>query len=514
MPKSNKWPESFDKFDVLDSNILIDEPDSIIELINDNNMVGVPWKVHEELNRKKRDPLIGRNAQKALKIINEYLKYGNPYLQMINVNWKGIENYKPGGILNPEVADDVIIATALSVRKMSETRGKQVVLLTHDYGMQTKAREMKFSGDNGECLIVQEWNQDLGDTADQLKMPILDLPKELAKDKSLKGRIRADLIQGGKEIQENCGVQFRQIDDSGKSYISHAARKKGDSFFLLDQEQTLFGLKQRQIVKDGKFIDQNWDQIHAIHSLLDLGINYFTLIGDAGTGKTLLALASAFHYLVKSNRKFNRLYITRAPVSFGKTMGFLPGGIDEKMNPWVMGMIDNIERLKVLNPQMAKQIDFLVNGENLEAAKEHINKQKEKQSTGFKEKNDAESFSKKKSFISKDDNRNDKRKRVEILPFEHIRGRTLPDADIILDEGQNISREETITFATRLGEGSRLIITGDPTQIDNNFLSEQRNGLVWFAKLMKGDKFYSNTYIQHSVRSKPVQAFLKRLNKQ
>ncbi len=514
MSRGNKWPESFDKYEIVDSSVLIDEPYSIVDLINDNNMVGIPWKVHEDLSRKKRDPLIGRNAQKALMIINDYLKHGNPYLQMVNVNWKGIENYKPGGILNPEVADDVTIATALSVRKMSETRGKKVVLLTHKYGMQLKAREMRFSGDNGDCLAVQEWNQDLGDAADRLRAPILDLPKEIAKDKSLKGRILADFIKGGKEILENCGVQFRQIDDSGKSYISHAARKKGDYFYCLDQEQTLFSLKQKPVMKDGEFVDQNWDQIHAIHSLLDLGINYFSLIGDAGTGKTLLAVASAFHYLVKSNRKFNKLYITRAPVSFGNTMGFLPGGIDEKMNPWVMGMIDNIERLKVLNPLMSKQIDFLINGENLDAAKEHIDRQKEKQNTGFKEKTDVKSSNPKKSFIPSGDSHDDKRKRVEILPFEHIRGRTLPNSVIILDEGQNISREETITFATRLGEGSRLIITGDPTQIDNNFLSEQRNGLVWFAKLMKGDKFYSNTYIQHSVRSKPVQAFLKRLNKQ
>lgn len=507
MIKSKNGPENFDKIYIPDTSVWIDEPDLIYDLTNDLNIVCVPWMVHKELTSSKRDPLVSKRAQRALKNINEYRKNNNPFLMLVNVNWEGIQHYKPAGILEKNNADDEIMATCLSVFKKDFAKNKKVILLTHDLGMQIKARELKFDGSIQGCLQIQEWNQDIGDTAEQLMMKIVEIPKSLARDKNYKERIPIPMIEGGESLLENSGVMIRVMDDQ-KPYISHAARRKGDYLYLLDQEKSLIGIQQRPFAENG-FLTPNWEQIHGIHSLDDLNIAYNTLIGPAGTGKTILAIALGLHYSIKSNRQFRKIYITRAPISVGSTLGFLPGDIDDKMNPWVLGMLDNVNRIKELNPGMSKQISFLLDGVSLDEAMEE---------TLEKEKTDEAKKEKQKSGINLKSNgrKNEvgERKRIEIISMEHIRGRSIENSVIIMDEVQNMKWEEVKTFATRLGEGTKLIMTGDPSQIDNSFLTAERNGLVKFTQIMKGDETFAHTYFTRAVRSRAVRALLKRIENQ
>jgi len=472
----------YDKIYVPDTSVLVDEPDLIYDLINGHNLVCIPWMVHRELNSAKKHQNIAQRARRALKNINEYAKHKHPFLKLQNVNWEGIRNYSPPNTLEKDKGDDEIIATALSVYKEHEKEGKKVILLTHDIGMQVKAREMGFERKK-RCLSIEEWNQDMGETADQLRMPTIEAERSVIRSRHFKdGRIPVDFLPQAEALQENSGALVR-VRDGEESYISHVVRRKGDWLLLLPQDSKLLNVAQKPIKENGDYAT-NWEQILAINLLLDLDINYFAFIGDAGTGKTLLALASAFHFLVKGNRKFKSLYITRAPVPVGKTLGYLPGGIEEKMGEWLQGIQDNIDKVIELNPAYEKQIRLLADGVGTD---------------------------------SKEDEReggDEKRKRVKILSYEHIRGRSLDDSVVVIDEGQNMPREEVITFATRLGENSRMIFTGDPSQIDDDFLTEQRNGLVWFAKLMKGDPVFAHVYFPETVRSGAVKALLKRLGAQ
>jgi PhoH-like ATPase len=472
----------FDKIYVPDTSALVDEPDLIHDLINGHNLVCIPWMVHRELNSAKKHQNIAQRARRALKNINEYTRHKHPLLKLQNVNWEGIRNYSPANILERDTADDEIIATALSVYKEHEKEGKKVVLLTHDIGMQVKAREMRFDRKK-RCLYAEEWNQDVGETADQLRMPTIEVEKSVIRGRDFKdGRIPVGLLSQAESLPDNNGALIKVADGEG-SYISHVARRKADWLFLLPQDSKLLNVSQKPIKENGGYAT-NWEQILAINLLLDLDINYFAFIGDAGTGKTLLALASAFHFLVKGNRKFKTLYITRAPVPVGKTLGYLPGGVEEKMGEWLQGIQDNIDKVIELNPAYEKQIRLFTEGVG----------------TGLKQ--------------DEKEGEDEKRKRVKILSYEHIRGRSLDDSVVVIDEGQNMPREEVITFATRLGENSRMIFTGDPSQIDDDFLTEQRNGLVWFAKLMKGDRVFAHVYFPETVRSGAVKALLKRLEAQ
>lgn len=472
------------KICILDSNVIIDAPECASELIKNNNMVIIPWAVHKQLVSKKKATGLGKRAQKALENIDKLHSEKNPLLRIMGVNWTGIKDYKPANTLEKNAADDEIIATALTVYKDYEKQGNEMIFYTHDPGKKIKAREMKFNGT--KCLTVKEWDRDRGDKIENLQMPIIKLRPEIIKDKSLKGVIPVDLIENALDIPENSGVLI-QTEGEENSQITHVARRKRKNLILLPRDASIFNVTQRPVRINGTS-EPNWEQIFAINSLLDLDLDYYAFIGEAGTGKTLLALSHAFHFLVKGNRKFDKVYITRAPVPFGKTLGFAPGSIEEKMGHWILGMIDNINIIKKLNPTMVKQIELLVNG------KENDNEKKVGASNNILE--------------------NNKGRRVEILSYEHIRGRSLENCIVIVDEVQNMNRQETTTFVTRLGEGSRMILTGDPSQIDDDFLSEQRNGLVWFAKLMKGDPIFAYTYFPQSVRSPAVQTFLRRLQAQ
>ncbi len=521
MKKSiNVSKDDWDKTIVPDTSALIDDLDLVPTLIEDGNRVVIAWKVHRELNDAKRNPAIGKRAQQVLKIINEYRKHQHPLLIFVDCDWKAIPDYKPAGVLDPNVADDVIIGTALTVfKKHNRKDRKKVILITHDIGMQIKAREIKDSGDY--CLDVQEWNQDFGDPTDQLKMPNIFVPKSFLKERSYNaGTVTAEEFEKefGVKVLENSGMIISTGLNEKEKHISHVSRVKNGFVQPLDKEVRLMEvIKQRKISTNGhgELLD-NWEQIFAIHQLLDLDINYYSLVGLAGSGKSFLALASALHYLLKSNRKFKNLYITRAPVSFGNTLGYVPGSIDEKMGHWLQGMFDNMAEIQDIcteagKKDVLKQINMFIEGyaDSDDAMIEKktgwtAGKGPKKGKKNGKEAEDVVEIDQKAS-------QSEKRKRVRVLSYEHIRGRTLHDSVIIVEEVQNMPRDEVITFATRLGENSRMIFTGDPSQIDSNFLTEQRNGHVWFASLMKGDPYFSHTYFPETVRSKAVQAFLNRL---
>src|SRR5512133_360520 len=199
----------------------------------------------------------------------------------------------------------------------------------------------------------------------------------------------------------------------------------------------------RKVPKEGiwSLFARNREQSLAIDILLDDDIKLVTLVGKAGTGKTLLAIAAGLHKVAEENI-YNRLLVSRPVFPMGKDIGFLPGDIEEKLAPWMQPIFDNVE--------------LLLSGH--EAEKRHSKGYKELVAMGI----------------------------MEIEPLTYIRGRSIPNQFMIVDEAQNLTPHEIKTIITRAGEGTKIVLTGDPYQIDNPYVDASSNGLTYLVERLKG----------------------------
>lgn len=193
-----------------------------------------------------------------------------------------------------------------------------------------------------------------------------------------------------------------------------------------DDKDTVYGLQAR-----------NMEQKLLIDLLLDDSVPLVTVSGKAGTGKTLLALAAALKQANESTR-YKKVVVARPVVPMGRDIGFLPGEMEEKLRPWMQPIFDNLE--------------FLFNAKDQDDL--------EKMLAGYEQ-------------------------LIQVEALTYIRGRSIPDQFIIIDEAQNLTQHEAKTILTRVGEGSKIILTGDPEQIDNPYLDAFSNGFTYVIEKMK-----------------------------
>jgi PhoH-like ATPase len=214
-------------------------------------------------------------------------------------------------------------------------------------------------------------------------------------------------------------------------------------------------LLQLEHAKDVLFGDieaLNAEQKFAFELLLDANVELVSFIGKAGTGKTLLSLAAGLEQIIE-NRKFKKLIICRTIVPIGgKDLGAMPGDFDEKMAPWASGIFDGLALL-------AENHDYEVD-DIIEQGK------------------------------------------IEIIPLSYLRGRSLRESWIVIDEAQNITPKEIKTVISRAGEGSKVILTGDIQQIDHPFLDQTNNGLTHVVERFKGQKEFGHVFMTHTKRSR------------
>lgn len=208
---------------------------------------------------------------------------------------------------------------------------------------------------------------------------------------------------------------------------------------------------------------KNIEQIMLGNSLLNPEIPLVTTIGSAGSGKTLFAIAAGIQQVL-CKHIYNKIIITRPIMPVGKDIGFLPGTVNEKMEEWIRPFKDNIEYIRNINNDKGKskvakeKIEMLM---NLDACKDVM----------------------------------------EVLPLTYIRGSSISNAFIIVDESQNATPSEMKTIITRVGEGSKLVLTGDVSQIDNKFLSRECNGLTMTVKKFWNNDLYSHVTLKNVERS-------------
>jgi PhoH-like ATPase len=198
----------------------------------------------------------------------------------------------------------------------------------------------------------------------------------------------------------------------------------------------------------------NMEQRIAFEMLLDNSIKLVTLVGKAGTGKTLLALAAGLK-LVFDDSAYGRMLVSRPVIPMGKDIGYLPGAKEEKLSHWMQPLFDNLEFiLSVHKRPNLKSVEAIVSS-NM----------------------------------------------VEIEAITYIRGRSLPNQYIIIDEAQNLSPHEIKTIVSRAGEGTKVVLTGDPYQIDSPYLDSSSNGLTYLVEAFKGQRTYGHVLLEHTERS-------------
>ena len=413
---------------VLDTNVFIHKPDCILSFRESE--VVVPLWVLEELDTLKTfSDEKGRNARQAIRFLDEVGKHGD-----LNKGAKvgdGIilkvslsMDAKSPIDLNRDKVDNKILLTALSLKH----EGRAVFFVSKDINARVKATALGLKAVDYE----------------KQKVNIMELYPGWREVESSEENL--DRLLRGEELvweQRLLPNEFIVAGHPKRSEKVIARNVDGRLIALLGEMEAVSGI-----------VPLNEKQRMAFDLLLDPAIRLVSLVGKAGTGKTLLAIAAGLSQVLELNA-FKRVLVSRPVVPMGKDIGYLPGAKNEKLSHWMQPLFDNLEYiLSVYKKQNIKSVDSLLNNNLLE---------------------------------------------LEALTY--IRGRSLPDQFIIIDEAQNLSPHEIKTIVSRAGEGTKVVLTGDPYQIDSPYLDSSSNGLSYLVEVMKGYPIYGHITLEKSERS-------------
>ena len=421
---------------VLDTNVLLNSPNSILSF--KNSEVIIPLAVLRELdNFKLRNDTIGKNARSINRILDEYRQVGNLLkgISLENNSKLFIKTIKNESFeLLPDVIknsmnglDTALLAFMLELK--NKNKRKQHILITRDINLRIQC----------DALGIQSENYRITDELSKSD----DRYGGVSRAYLSKNNINM-LYQSGELPKETLDVEpypneffVLKSDEQSSSAIARYDCNK-QSFIRVNDNKNIFGLSPR-----------NKEQNFALNLLLDKSVNLVSLTGPAGTGKTLITLAAGCEQTIHG-KYYERMIIIKPIQPVGKDLGFLPGSLDEKLAPWISPIKDNLNFL------------FRTPGSK----------------TGNNSKNNHKQDNHYLSLLFE-------KKVIEIEAVAFIRGRSIPNAYIIIDEAQNLSMHELKTIITRAGEGSKIILTGDVEQIDHPQLDINTNGLTYAIEKFK-----------------------------
>jgi PhoH-like ATPase len=432
------------KIYVLDTNVLLQDPNAIFAF-QDNEVV-IPAVVLEEIDSKKRNAdELGRNARQVSRLLDGLREKGR--LQ------DGIP-LEGGGSLKVEL-------NHRSFAKMQDvfaeiTNDNRILAVALNYHTEEQAKR-----DPRPVVMVSK------DTLVRIKADVLGLPAEdYLTDRIVAGA--GDLYTGYTTVRAHPGVidefySYRQLSvaslNLGYALYPH-------EFVILRDELGTSKSALLKVSSDGKKLEplymsndpvwgiaaRNAQQRMALELLLNDDIPLVTLSGRAGTGKTLLTLAAGL-MKVEDEHKYKKLLIARPVVPMGKDIGYLPGEKDEKLRPWMQPIYDNLEFL--FDTKKQGDIERILAGLGS----------------------------------------------IQVEALTYIRGRSIPGQFIIIDEAQNLSKHEVKTIVSRVGEGSKIVLLGDPEQIDHPYLDATSNGLSYVVERFKQENVAGHITLERGERS-------------
>jgi PhoH-like ATPase len=477
---------------VLDTNVLLHDPQSIFKF-EDNNLA-IPVEVLEELDGIKSEQSTerGRNARRVHRILQELLPDSRAMAEGVRLPTGGtlsviINRYfvdnkfdSPAmqrfrAVLRDEhKKDNRIIACALYVQ---EQFPPPTILVTKDVNVQLKARAVG--------LESQDYLND--------KVP------EVEDDGSYR-----EVPVSGHELQRFCSSGQLELGDDAPAdlVLNEYVLLRSTEDKTMPARHLGAGVLRRLRLPD--FVKapggipirpRNLEQQFFMDALLDESIQLITCFGKAGTGKTLISTACALHQMSEEHPAYDGLSITRPVIAMGKDIGYLPGSLEEKMKPWLQPYYDALEVLLPAKPPKEPQFAAKkVSKKSKKHAGEAVYPGMPVVTNGHVPHGGAPPLKPYERLI--------KSGLVEVEALCFIRGRSIPRRFFILDEAQQLTPHEAKTIITRISEGSKIVLIGDPAQIDNPYVDARSNGLVYCHDRMKGHALSAHVKLTKGERSK------------
>ncbi len=442
-PRNPRKPK-VKKLFVLDTNVLMHDPTSLFRF--DEHDVYLPIATLEELDQHKRGLSdVSRNARQASRFLDEIVSGDLEAIkQGLPIKIKDAQQSKGRLFLQTEAINGELPATLASgrtdnqilavVRALQEKDSqRQVVLVSKDINMRIKARALGLAAED-------YFNDKVLEDADLLYTGVRRLPKDFwdshgrdveswKKEGHTYYRVRGPLVP---KLHVNEFVYDESGDRPLYALVKEAAGRMAVLETLRDYthaKNSVWGITAR-----------NREQNFALNLLMSPAVDFVTLLGQAGTGKTLLALAAGLT-LVLDDKRYSEIIMTRVTVPLGEDIGFLPGTEEEKMQPWMGALEDNLDVLNASDES---------GGEWGRAATRDL-----------------------------------VRSRIRIKSLNFMRGRTFVNKWLIIDEAQNLTPKQMKTLVTRAGPGTKVVCLGNIAQIDTPYLTEGSSGLTYVVDRMK-----------------------------
>jgi len=421
---------------VLDTNVLLHDPQAIFRF-EDNNVI-IPIYAIEEVDQFKREGSErGRNSRSIARLLDELRERGGALSKGVALDSGGTlrvavpsKRLELPNAVDHTAMDQAILQTAFDVRE--NDAGRPTIFVTMDTNLRIRADALGMVAENYENQRVD---------VDQVTTGIVEI--EVDGDE-----VDAFFREGRVAPREPLPAANTCLLLRDRASPSHTALGRYDAgkrviAALRVPREGVMGVRPR-----------NKEQSFALDLLLDESIRLVTLVGKAGTGKTLLALAAGLKRTVEDGA-YTRMLVSRPVMPLGRDIGFLPGDVEEKLNPWMQPIFDNLEFLFSAGARKGPRAyaDLLENGQ------------------------------------------------IQVEPLTYIRGRSLPQQFIIVDEAQNLTPHEVKTIITRSGDGTKIVLTGDPGQIDNPYVDSASNGLSIAAERFRGEKLAAHIVLAKGERS-------------
>ncbi len=421
---------------VLDTNVLLHDPNAIFEF-GEHDVI-IPLYVFDEVDKFKKElSQRGKSSREVIRKI-ESLREKGSLLAGVKLGEKLgtlYVKYPPSMKLRipfeskHSEMDNAILATVLHVM---EEFPDDTMFVTMDVNLRIRADALN--------IQVEEYAGDAPKKIDELYSGDQEI--------NTTSDVIAELYRAGQIArQEHWNLYPHEFvtfkaDDSASALGRYLPEEDTIRMIPNQKKRVVSGLRSR-----------NKEQIFAFDILLDPDIPIITLVGKAGTGKTLLAIAAGLEALEQD--QYKALVVSRPVFPMGKELGFLPGDLDSKLNPWMQPIYDNMELIAHQKNGLGATYRDIVNQEN-----------------------------------------------IRIEPLTYIRGRSLPHQYIIVDEAQNLTPHEVKTIITRCGDGTKIVLTGDPYQIDNPYVDATNNGLSYVVERFKKQDIAAHITLTHGERSR------------
>lgn len=431
-----KLPGRLDRKIVVDTNVILFDALAINKFKNAD--IYIPFSVIEEIDRFKRDlGENGRNARHFSRFVDVLraqgslaqgvaLENSHSYVYVISdFNFSGLPSE-----MNLSVPDHRILATAYIL--MLQNAKAVVELVTKDINLRIKADVFDidakdYDPENTQLEEMYKGVKEVELNPDQIDRFYRERGLELGEEYKLFA---------------NQYLIMKDRANPNHSAIGRFDGKLNRVVPLISPTESVWGIHPR-----------NMEQSFAFDALLNDELLFVSLVGKAGTGKTLLALAAGLHKTLDEGR-FQRLLVSRPIFPMGRDIGYLPGDVEQKLNPWMQPIFDNVEFLLGADKKAAGRAQELINQGML-----------------------------------------------NIEPLTYIRGRSIPSQYLIVDESQNLTPHEIKTIVTRAGQGTKVVLTGDCYQIDNPYIDSSNSGLTYSVERFKGQRISAHVSLTKGERS-------------